>query len=154
MFVDEATGIPLWYEHYDGSLLDKSQTPSSLAKIADMGYRKIFLMFDQGYYSEKMHHALEGTEEIEYGLLCPDGKDTWVGSFIDEYGSTIKYQQKFYVPDEDVYGICVPRKINGIDCYAYLFFDSKRSENEQGTIHEVLEYFLSLASMRKRYSGE
>lgn len=30
MFVDENTGIPLWYEIFDGSVLDKSQTPFSL----------------------------------------------------------------------------------------------------------------------------
>ena len=51
MFVDEKTGIPLWYEHFDGSVLDKTQTPFSLKKIVNMGYQKLFVVFDIFLYS-------------------------------------------------------------------------------------------------------
>lgn len=46
--VDENTGIPVFYEHYYGSLLDKSEC-SITTKIKDLGFKKLFLILDRGY---------------------------------------------------------------------------------------------------------
>jgi transposase len=69
--VDEETGIPMWYEHYDGSLLDKVQTSFSLKKIVDAGYQKLFAMFDRGYFSEDVIKALRNVKDLEYGCPLP-----------------------------------------------------------------------------------
>lgn len=156
MFVDEKTGIPLWYEHFDGSVLDKTQTPFSLKKIVNMGYQKLFVVFDRGYYSEEDIVEMEQLEDIEFGVLCPDGT-TWVENLIREHGSEIKDKQLYYVPDENVYGNIYevhPFQGNGNSklYYAYLFYDSERASDERDTIHNVVNYYWKQAESRKRYS--
>ena len=158
MFVDEETGIPLWYEHFDGSVLDKSQTPFSLKTIVNMGFRKLFVVFDRGYYSEEDIRELEKLSDIQFGILCPDGTN-WVEDLIRSHGSEIKDRQKYYVPTENVYGEvyeATPFVDNGNPkvYYAYLFYDSERASVERDTIHEIVAYFWNKAEKRKRYSDK
>lgn len=156
MFVDGETGIPLWYEHYDGSLLDKNQTPFSLKKVVNAGYSKLFIVFDRGYYSEEDVEGIEQLDEIGFGILCPDGTN-WVEDLIRTRGPQIKDQQKHYIASENVYGniyVVQPFKENGNDktYYAYLFYDSSRADDERRTIHEVFRRNWDRANERKRYS--
>lgn len=151
MFVDEETGVPLWYEHFDGSVLDKTQTPYSMKKIIDLGYKKLFTMFDRGYYSEEDIAALDQMQDIEYGVLCPDGTD-WVDGLFQKHGAKIKDQQHYYIPEENVYGNRYTVTLFEKKYFAYLFYDSDRAEEERKTIHEVIAFFWEEASSRVRYT--
>ena len=151
MFVDEKTGIPLWYEHYDGSTLDKTQAEYSLKKIIDLGFRKLFMMYDRGYYSDVNIKSFEKHEGIEFGVLCPDGLG-WVEDLILEEGPKIKDSEQYYIHAENVYGTECIHKVDGKDFHAYLFYDAERAEEERKTIHEVFEYYYEEASGRKRYT--
>ena len=153
MFVDEMTGIPLWYEQYDGSLLDKTQTPYSLKKIVNLGYRKLFVMYDRGYYQEENLAEYGALNEIEYGVLCPDGIK-WVEDMIRQKGPEIKDHESCYVHDENIYGGKYKQTIAGKEYYAYLFYDSVRAEEERATIHEVFQFYYAEASKRKRYTAK
>ena len=66
MFVDEMTGIPLYYEHFYGSLLDKTETPFTMEKVKDLGFSKLFLMMDRGYFSKK---ALDSMDEYNFAIM-------------------------------------------------------------------------------------
>ena len=156
MFVDEETGIPLWYEQFDGSVLDKSQTPFSLKKIVSLGFQKLFVVYDRGYYSEEDVKQLEKIKDIEFGILCPDGTN-WVEDLIRTHGPDIKDRQMHYIPDENVYGEVYevqPFKDEGLNktYYAYLFYDSERASAERDTIHEIVAYYWAQANARKRYT--
>lgn len=156
MFVDETTGIPLWYEHFDGSLLDKTQTPFSLKKVINLGFKKLFVVFDRGYYSSDDIRELEKLKDIDFGILCPDGTN-WVEDLIRTNGPEIKDKQIYYIPDENVYGNIYEVQPfiddgNEKKYFAYLFYDSERACAERDTIHEVITYFWNQANQRKRYS--
>lgn len=151
MFVDEETGIPLWYEHFDGNVLDKTQTPYSMKKVIDLGYKKLFAMFDRGYYSEEDIAALDQMKDIEYGVLCPDGTD-WVDELFRKHGARVKDKQDCYIPEENVYGKRYSVTLFEKKYFAYLFYDSDRAEEERQTIHEVMAFFWEEASNRTRYT--
>ena len=156
MLVDEDTGIPMWYEPYDGSLVDKTQNPFSLKKAVSLGFKKLFVVYDRGYYSQEDVEALEKLQETEFGILCSDGV-SWVEELIREHGGEIKDQQKYYVPDENIYANLyevTPFTENGNSktYYAYLFYDSTRAAEERDTIHEVVDYYWKIAEKRQRYS--
>jgi hypothetical protein len=151
MFVDEETGIPLWYEHYEGAVLDKTQTPFSLRKVIDLGFKKLFAIFDRGYYSEPMIKSMRELEGVQFGVLCPENVN-WVDSLIDEHGPEIKDREDYYVSDERVYASRYETELFGKNGYAYLFYDAPRAAQEHITIHETVQYFWNKAMERKRYS--
>ena len=151
MFVDEETGIPMWYEHYDGSLLDKVQTSFSLKKIVDAGYQKLFAMFDRGYFSEDVIKALRNVKDLEYGVLCPDNVN-WVDELIKDHGAEIRGRQKYLTTEPNVFGKRYPVTVAGKACFAYLFFDHSREFDDEQSIRSTISYYFNEASKRKRYT--
>ena len=71
VYVDEITGISLWYEHFDGNVLDKTQTPYSVEKAKQLGFEKLFLMMDRGYYSEENVRRISNLH-IAFGMMMPE----------------------------------------------------------------------------------
>ena len=60
--VDEYTGITLYYEHYYGSLLDKTECVITYQKVKGLGFKKLFFMLDRGYFSSKNIEDLANDE--------------------------------------------------------------------------------------------
>ena len=104
MFVDELTGIPLFYEHFYGSILDKSQTPFTLEKAQNLGFQKLFLVMDRGYCS---HAAINKLKEMTFSVMCPESL-TLTSSLITTYSEKIINREEFYISQEDAYGIHIP----------------------------------------------
>ena len=101
LFVDEETGIPLYYEHFCGSILDKSETPYTMERVRDLGFKKLFLMMDRGYFSQK---TIEAMKDNSFGLMCPDNLN-FVKEIIAGYSAAIRDQEDCYIASENVYGI-------------------------------------------------
>ena len=68
-FVDEKTGIPVYYELFFGSLLDKSQTPFAIKNAERLGFQKLFIVMDRGYYRKEVFEAFEG---MSFACMCPE----------------------------------------------------------------------------------
>ena len=91
MFVDESTGIPLYYEHFYGSILDKTETPFTMEKVKDLGFKKLFLMMGRGYFSQK---SLEAVNEYDFAIMCPESLQM-VKQLFKEYSAEIKDSEKY-----------------------------------------------------------
>lgn len=149
LFVDEETGIPLYYEHFCGSILDKSETPYTMERVRDLGFKKLFLMMDRGYFSQK---TIEAMKDNSFGLMCPDNLN-FVKEIIAGYSAAIRDQEDCYIASENVYGIHLPDYRLGDSTYdAYLYYDPARAEDERGSIHARVSRMIRLAEGRKRYS--
>jgi len=149
LFVDETTGIPLYYEHFAGSILDKTETPYTLERAEGLGFRKLFLMMDRGYFSGT---AIKALSEMRFGVMCPDTVSL-VDDMIAAYAATITDNEKHYIADEDAYGIHVPdTKVCGGSYDAYLFYDGTRAAQEKDSIHKKVNFLIKKAKQRKRYS--
>ena len=151
MFVDEETGIPIYYEHFFGSLNDKTQTPYTLEHVQDLGFKKIFAIMDRGYFSKK---CLKSFNNIEFAVMCPESYSFTI-QIIEKYSQMIKDCSQFYIKEENVYGIHIENVEFDKNLYdAYLFYDSKRAEDERASIYKKLEFFEEKIERRKRYSEQ
>lgn len=149
LFVDEETGIPLYYEHFYGSLLDGSQTPFTLENAQDLGFKKLFIMMDRAYCNKD---CLRAYRDLEFAVMCPDSFSL-VKELINAHAATIRNVSKYYIMEEDVYGLHIPGTVyDGVAYDAYLYYDAARAEEERKSIHGRLRYFMSRALKRKRYS--
>ena len=150
-FVDEKTGIPVYYELFFGSLLDKSQTPFTIKNAERLGFRKLFVVMDRGYYRKEVFEAFEG---MSFACMCPESMPEF-DKVWSKHHSEIKDQHKYFVPAEKVYGI----KVDDVKVYdrtykAFLYYDSARAEDERDTIHLKLGMLKEQAVARKNYTAK
>ena len=150
MFVDEFTGIPLYYEHFCGSLLDKTQTPFTLEKAKELGFSHLMVMMDRGYLSKENLKALH---EGSFGMMCPEGLK-FSADLIAKYRQTIKDQELYYIASENIYGIHLPdTEYEGAKYDAYVYYDAQRAQDERDSIHSRILFFKSSLMKKKRYSA-
>ena len=151
MYVDEKTGISLWYEHFAGNVLDKSQTPYTVEKAQQLGFEKLFYMMDRGYQSQKTLNRLDGLG-VGFGVILPD-TTSLVSKLIGKYSNELKNTETWYIPGHHIYGI---RTVINLDedkeFHAYVYYDPRTFQNELEAIHCRLDYYLQEAKKRKRYS--
>lgn len=149
MFVDELTGIPLFYEHFYGSILDKSQTPFTLEKARNLGFQKLFLVMDRGYCSRA---AINKLKDMTFSVMCPESL-TLVSSLITTYSEKIINREAFYISQEDAYGIHIPNtEVYGLKLDAYVFYDPQRAQAERNSIHGKIRLLKKLALDRSRFT--
>lgn len=151
LFVDEKTGIPLYYEHFCGSILDKTQTPLTLKKAKDIGFNHLFLMMDRGYMSKENLKALR---QEQFGIMCPGGLKL-SENLILQYRLTIKDQEEHYISSENIYGIHIKDvKYDDFSYDAYVYYDPQRAQDEKDSIHSRLLFFKAGLLKKKRYSDK
>lgn len=150
LFVDEKTSIPLYYEHFYGSLLDKTETPTTLSKAKELGFQKLFLMMDRGYMSREALNALK--KDNKFAVMCPSNL-VFVRELIAANRQEIKDRENHYIPSENIYGIHVPGvEYDGEQYDAYVFYDGVRAQEERESIHNRLNFWQADVMNRKRYS--
>lgn len=160
MFVDETTGINLFYESFYGSLLDKSETPFTIEKAADLGFQDLFLIMDRGYCSQGVVSAIEkqcseertATSKMEFAVSCPSNL-VFVKDMIKCQSSEIIDNEDCYIYAEEAYGKCYPyQAVFGGEYCLYLFYDPKRAAQEKGDIHAKVMGLMKTALKHVKYS--
>ena len=151
LIVDQETGIPLYYEHFYGSLIDKTQSPVTVARLEDLGFKKLFFMMDRGYCTQGVVDAMK---DQSFAFMCT-GNLLFVKELIGTYASEIKDREQYYIPEENVYGI----KVSSVNAFGgtytcYVYYDSERAQDERTTIHLKIKALQEQAGSRKRYSDK
>lgn len=150
--VDEKTGIPIFYETFYGSLLDKSETEYTIDKMKAIGFSKIVLVMDRGYFTRKNMKILE---ENKYVFLCPETIKI-TKELIKTYGNEIKDKSYAYIGEEQAYGKVIEIQEEGDykGKFAYIFYDSKRADEERIGIQSKVEDLYNRAKAAKYFTKE
>lgn len=157
LFVDEQTCISIYYEHFEGNILDKSQTPYTLEKCKNLGYEKLFYMMDRGYYSFKNLKKINNLD-FGFGVMVPETVGI-VEELIKLNYDKIKLQENYYIRECNIYGVQTTVNLkskNGEsqDYFAYVYYDDKTAFEERNSIHSKVNYYFEKAQQRKRYSDK
>ncbi|MBQ9707980.1 MAG: hypothetical protein IJV66_02210 [Firmicutes bacterium] len=163
-YVDEDTGVTLFTHLFPGSLLDKTEFTYALEKSMCLGIRDLHLMFDRGFLSEKFltfFIAIKEQYNITFSASCP-ATYGFVKEMIQKYGKELQNADKYYIPEENVYGMKIDDTVqingNGITgkdmegLTLYLFYDEKRAEGERTAIQDKVSHFQMMLEQRKRYT--
>jgi transposase len=151
LIVDQETGVPLYYEHFYGSLLDKTQSPVTIAKLEDLGFKKLFFMMDRGYCAQGVVDALK---DQSFAVMCTENL-LFVKNLIRTYAATIKDREQYYIPEENIYGVKIPSvEAFGGTYTGYVYYDSERAQDERTTIHLKVKALQEQAGNRRRYSDK
>ncbi len=150
MLVDEKTGIPIWYEHFSGNILDKTQTPNMVEKVNELGYQDLFLMMDSGYYSEEVINALMKNRK-GFAMMVPDIPN-FVDDLIKNFRDQLKLKEQYFINQFKIYAMVEPINVANYDLFAYVYYDDQTARNERDAIHGQYDFFLKEVSERVNYT--
>ena len=148
MYVDEATGIPLYYEQYMGSLTDKVQCANTVENSDDLGFKKLFYVVDKGFFSES---CLKAFSNNQFAVMCPN--ISFVTEILSENKDIIRNNIEYAIDDGYTFGIFVSDIEYKNNYYnGYVYYDNIRAEQEKRSIFERAFRYKNLVLERKRFS--
>lgn len=121
MFCDEASGIPIYYNRYNGSLTDKTNLSCALANAEAVGIKRVKLVVDGGFMAKGCLTDLAGMcEAFTVGMptyLRESRKilETHGGS-VENYANSLKPAHMFCM--------AVDCELHGVSGKAMLYFDA------------------------------
>ena len=116
--------IPFYYEILPGSLHDVSSLPTFVAMLGKLGMKKVSLMMDKGFYSQK-NLSLLLENSIHFTLPVPKNISK-VKKFIDHDRDDLELPQNILISDQrsTVYGITHRTKLDGKRLYYHVYTDT------------------------------
>ena len=164
-FVDEMTGITLYWEYYPGPLLDKTEFPYAVERARELGYEYLHLMMDRGFITNDMIKAFAGLKEehgIEFSAMIPSTFG-FVDDIICAFRETVRNNQEHYIHEEHVYGMTIPEDylkknypeyfVDGKPLmHVFLFYDDLRAAKERDAINNKVATRMSMILEKKEYT--
>lgn len=138
---DAATGIPLLYDLYEGSINDVSELSYSLRLAKQLGYSNLGFILDRGYLSQANISLLK-----EYGydvLIMLKSNNACAQRSIRKCHDELKngWNPSLYL-EKNVYGMTVRDKLyadDKEDSCIHVFYDPRREVNEKQEFMELLK---------------
>ncbi len=152
LMVDEDTGIPIFYEHFYGSLLDKTELPKTLERANVLGLSKLFFMLDRGYFVKK---SLSSIKDSEFAIMTPENNKK-ANIILDKYVKLLE-DENYYIKEENVYGLLHDEKYlldKDTELNVHIYYDPERASEEKNTIHNSLLQIEAKLRTTKYYSKE
>jgi transposase len=105
----EGSCLPFYYKKLAGNIPDVSTVKQLLKDMEFLGYKKIKLVMDRGFYSERNINALY-TEHLKF-LIGAKLSLKFVSKEVNKVRDTIRSWQNF-LPNTETYGLTIPIQWN------------------------------------------
>jgi transposase len=105
----EGSYLPFYYRKLAGNISDVSTVKQLLKDMEFLGYKKIKMVMDRGFYSERNINDLF-TEHLKF-LIGAKLSLKFVSKGVDKVRDTIRSWQNF-LPDAEAYGVTIPIQWN------------------------------------------
>lgn len=127
--VNQKDSTPLFYELYDGSVIDNTELEIMLEEAKEFGHEKLGVLMDRGYISEKNIKALR-TKGYEYILMMKQNQRI-CQEIIEEYGAAVQSLEGYYIGEHGVYGTTVKKQLYGQETNIHVYYDDIRASEEK-----------------------
>ena len=138
----EGSLLPFYYRKLAGNISDVSTVKQLLKDMEFLGYKKVKMVMDRGFYKERNINDLY-TEHIKF-LMGAKLSLKFVGNEVDKVRGSLRSWENF-LPDAEAYGITVPiqwryRRMRpykqdeiqeGRRMYVHIYFDTIRALEDE-----------------------
>lgn len=130
---DQATGTPLFYEIYPGSIIDNSQLEYAVELSKKYGYDNIGIILDRGCFSVKNLRDIDAAGHDV--IMMVKTNQSKVRENILKYSLSVKDSFETYIEEYEVYGLTVKAKLterkNDKEYYMHIYYDGERANDER-----------------------
>jgi len=145
----EETQLPVYQTIYSGSIMDVATYISTVAEMeAIKGRKKLVLVTDKGFYSEKnMKIMLE--KEYEFLMAVPFCS-TWTKELLSkERGRIDRAANLINTHDAPERGVSIKMEYSGYPLTAHLFYNPEKAVKHKNDLYEFASYLKKMAGNRK-----
>jgi len=133
-------GTPLFYEDYEGSIVDVSQCRYMVSRCRSYGYENIGFILDRGYFSKQ---NIEYFDRNGYGfIMMAKGNAKFVQEALEGVKLKLRMETKYYMPGHYLSGITVEMKLYKNDKkkrYLHIFYSDERASADRVKYLERLD---------------
>ncbi len=139
--VDSRTGMPVTYDVYYGSIVDKTAFDGIIKKLKDNGIKVRGVILDRGFCS---NGVIDTVEEMgcSYVIMAPSSTKAGI-YMITTYANKIRWKVDYIVDRRGIFGIKDKTQLfsnSKREGWAYLFFDAAAgSERALRLIENIME---------------
>ena len=131
MFLGEKTRLPVYYQTYQGSILDKVHLAYMMASAAALGISKMRFVFDRGFVT-KDNLEYVSNKHLSFVSALPISRNDAVS--LISYAAPIIRSSKNLV-DNGLYAVSCPVEIDGLKVCAHIFFSSHKAAIDEEIIY-------------------
>lgn len=141
--VNGKTGMPITYDVYYGSIVDKTAFNSIVTMLKSNKVSVRGVILDRGFCTE---NVIKAAKELgcSYVIMTPSNTNAYI-TMMKRHSETIRWKVRYIVNNKGVFGIKDKVKIFSSgkeEGYAYLFFDgSNGSERSVRLIQNVMDAY-------------
>ena len=135
--IDADNKKPLYYRYVNGSICDVSTLENTISELSDMGVKKVSVLLDAGYFSEKNIRLLN-EKNIDYLIRLPSGRKQFKDLIKDDTGleemdNCISYSKRAVFID------CKEIKMYENKVYAYKILDPAKKAKDLNALFKLEE---------------
>lgn len=144
---DRQTGVPLYSETYNGSLLDKSQASILIELLEEKGFESGLLCMDAGFWSKDILKEIEKKgDQLQYLIRVPE-HTTAFKELVDIFREELPHNYTRFILSHSLFGTSIKRE-NKI---FYVYFNPKNYSDSLAHLSNKTRKACSAISIKKRY---
>ena len=130
--------LPLFYDMYDGNIVNVSECRYMVKKADEFGFKDIGFILDKGYFSKaNMDEILDKGYDLI--LMVKDNLD-FVTDLIDKKGISLKMNNRYYLVEHEVYGLTEKIELYDRKMYLHLYYDNIRAQKERNDFLKEIDH--------------
>ena len=130
--------LPLFYDMYDGNIVNVSECRYMVKKVDEFGFKDIGFILDKGYFSKaNMDEILDKGYDLI--LMVKDNLD-FVTDLIDKKGLSLKMNNRYYLVEHEVYGLTEKIELYDRKIYLHLYYDNIRAQKERNDFLKEIDH--------------
>lgn len=130
--INQKDATPLFYELYEGSIIDNSQCKHMIETSKRYNFKNIGFILDRGYFSKSNIQYFEANG-YDYLMMVKTNNES-IQKVIQSVGGSLKTSIRHYITAHNVYGCTVNETLYSNEekqKHIHVYYDNVRAANEQ-----------------------
>lgn len=135
MYIGEKTKLPIFYNTYSGSIVDKEQLIYMLKYTKELGIEKIKFVMDKGFYKrDNLRYMINNNHLF---LICLSNSYLFTRANIEKVKTIIKLPSN-WIDEYQVFGYCMQYKQDDITANLHIIYNPDKQVDEQKIIYSTI----------------
>jgi transposase len=136
MYFGQTSGLPLYYNLYQGSITDKCDLKFMVEHTISLGLKNVTFVIDRGFCTNKNLFLLKNND---FNFITPLSSSRKIYKKILEQNMKDVNSINNWIKDMNIYGMTVHKLIAGVDTNVHIFYDTNKIKDDEKEIFDRID---------------